>query len=167
LERFGAYTGMALHTAPALILLGAAVFLARPDEGLSGLLLNAGTTGALGRRLIVTAVLVPPLLGWGILAGEDEGLFGLRLATALLVWGNVAVFTAVIFAVLAVGRRIEVSHGRLEWQVRQNELLRDFMENTPATVFIKDLEGRFLAVNSMFEETLGLSRDQVLGDRKS
>ncbi len=165
LERFGAYTGMALHTAPALILLGAAAFLARPDEGLSGLLLNTGTTGALGRRLIVTAVIVPPLLGWGILAGEDAGLFGLRLATALLVWANVAVFTAVIFAALVVGRRVEVSHGRLEWQVRQNELLRDFMDNTPATVFIKDLEGRFLAVNTMFEESLGLPRDRVLGRR--
>ncbi|GGX23381.1 hypothetical protein GCM10010297_50790 [Streptomyces malachitofuscus] len=165
LERFGAYTGMALHTAPALILLGAAAFLARPDEGLSGLLMNAGTTGALGRRLIVTAVVVPPLLGWGVLAGEDAGLFGLRLATALLVWGNVAALTAVIFAALAVGRRIEVAHGRLEWQVRRNELLRDFMEHTPAAVFIKDLEGRFLAVNSMFEESLGLPRDRVLGRR--
>lgn len=165
LERFGAYTGMALHTAPALVLLGAAAFLARPDQGLSGLLMNAGTTGALGRRLIVTAMVVPPLLGWGILAGEDAGLFGLRLATALLVWGNVAAFAAVIFAALAVGRRVEVSHGRLEWQVRRNELLRDFMENTPATVFIKDLEGRFLAVNSMFEESLRLPRDRVLGRR--
>ncbi|MEU5524503.1 SpoIIE family protein phosphatase [Streptomyces sp. NPDC047860] len=165
LERFGAYTGMALHTAPALILLGAAVFLARPDEGLSGLLMNAGTTGALGRRLIVTAVVVPPLLGWGVLAGEDAGLYGPRLGTALLVWGHVAALTAVIFAALAVGRRVEVAHGRLEWQVRQNQLLRDFMEHTPAAVFIKDLEGRFLAVNTRFEESLQMPRDRVLGRR--
>ncbi|MFF5156728.1 SpoIIE family protein phosphatase [Streptomyces sp. NPDC000348] len=165
LERFGAYTGMALHTAPALVLLGASAFLTRPDEGLTGLLMNAGTTGALGRRLLVTAVVVPPLLGWGVLAGENAGLFGPRLGTALLVWGHVAALTVVIFAVLAVGRRVEVSHARLEWQVRQNELLQDFMDHTPAAVFIKDLDGRFLAVNTTFEESLGLARDRVLGRR--
>ncbi|CAL9613135.1 hypothetical protein SUDANB108_05699 [Streptomyces sp. enrichment culture] len=165
LERFGAYTGMALHTALALVLLAVALFLARPVEGLAGLLMNAGTTGALGRWLVLTVVIVPPLLGWAVLAGEDAGLFGPRLGTALLVAAHVAVFTAVVFVTLAVGRRVEVSHARLEWQVRQNALLRAFMDHTPAVVFIKDLEGRYLAVNTTFEQSLGLSRDQVLGRR--
>ncbi|MET9366516.1 SpoIIE family protein phosphatase [Streptomyces griseoflavus] len=165
LERFSAYTGMALHIAPALVLLGAAVFLARPDEGLTGLVMNAGTTGALGRRLLVIAVVVPPLLGWAVLEGENAGLFGVRLGITLLVWGHVAALTVVIFPVLAVGRRIEVAHARLEWQVRQNRLLQAFMDHTPALVFIKDLEGRFLAVNTRFEESLGLTRDRVLGRR--
>ncbi|MFF5183188.1 SpoIIE family protein phosphatase [Streptomyces sp. NPDC000345] len=165
LERFGAYTGMALHTALALVLLGTAAFLARPGEGPAGLLLNAGTTGALGRWLIATVVVVPPLLGWGVLAGEDAGLFGSRLGTALLVFGHVAVFTGVVFTTLAVGRHVEVAHARAEWQVRQNELVQAFMDHTPAVVFIKDLDGRFLAVNTTFEEITGLSRERVLGRR--
>src|SRR5690606_21855398 len=45
------------------------------------------------------------------------------------------------------------------------ELLQDFMDHTPAVVFIKDLEGRFLAVNTRFEKSLGLARDRVLGRR--
>ncbi|MEU4466885.1 SpoIIE family protein phosphatase [Streptomyces sp. NPDC024017] len=165
LERFGAYTGMAVPTALALVLLGTALFLARPREGPAGLLTNAGTTGALGRWLFVTVVIVPPLLGWAVLAGEDAGVFGARLGTALLVCGLVAVFTTVTFATLAVGRRVEVAHARLEWQVRQNALLQDFMDHTPAVVFIKDLHGRFLAVNTTFERSLNLPRDQVLGRR--
>ncbi|MFJ4240899.1 SpoIIE family protein phosphatase [Streptomyces iakyrus] len=165
LEQFGPYTGMALHTAVALVLVGAALFLARPGEGPAALLLNAGTTGALGRWLFVTVVVVPPLLGWAVLAAEDAGLFGDRLGTGLLVFGHVAVFTAVIFTTLAVGRRVEVAHARLEWRVRQNDLLQAFMEHTPAMVFIKDLEGRFLAVNTTFTQTLQLSREQVLGRR--
>ncbi|MEV0185183.1 SpoIIE family protein phosphatase [Streptomyces sp. NPDC050625] len=165
LERFGAYKGMALYTGLALVLLGMAAFLARPDRGPAGLLMNAGTTGALGRRLFATVLVVPPLLGWLVLAGEDAALFGSRLGTALLVCGQVAVFTAVIFSALLVGRRIEVAHARAEWQVRQNELLQAFMDHTPAVVFIKDLDGRFLAVNTTFEESLGLSRERVLGRR--
>ncbi|MFF8933367.1 SpoIIE family protein phosphatase [Streptomyces paradoxus] len=163
LEQFRPYTGMALHTAVALVLVGTALFLVRPGEGPAALLLNAGTTGALGRWLFVTVVVVPPLLGWAVLLAEDAGLFGERLGTGLLVFGHVAVFTAVIFTTLAVGRRVEVAHARLEWRVRQNDLLQAFMEHTPAMVFIKDLEGRFLAVNTRFEQTLRLSRKQVLG----
>ncbi|MGW3149662.1 MULTISPECIES: SpoIIE family protein phosphatase [Streptomyces] len=165
LERFGAYKGMALYTGLALVLLGIAAFLARPDRGPAALLMNAGTTGALGRRLFATVLVVPPLLGWLVLAGEDAALFGTRLGTALLVCGHVTVFTAVIFSVLVVGRRIEVAHARAEWQVRQNELLQAFMDHTPAVMFIKDLDGRFLAVNTTFEESLGLSRERVLGRR--
>ncbi|MFE1859425.1 SpoIIE family protein phosphatase [Streptomyces anandii] len=163
LERFGAYRGMALYTGLALVLLGVAVFLARPDRGPAGLLMNAGTTGALGRRLFATVLVVPPLLGWLVLAGDDAGLFGPRLGTALLVCGHVVVFTAVVFATLGVGRRIEVAHARAEWQVRQNQLVQAFMDHTPAVVFIKDLDGRFLAVNTTFEKSLGLPREQVLG----
>ncbi|MFF8869849.1 SpoIIE family protein phosphatase [Streptomyces massasporeus] len=163
LEQFGPYSGMALHTAVALMLFGTALFLVRPGEGAAGMLLNAGTTGTLGRWLLVTVVFVPPLLGWAVLVAEDDGLFGERLGTGLLVFGHVAAFTAVIFTTLAVGRRVEVAHARLEWRVRQNELLQAFIEYTPAMVFIKDLDGRLLAVNTTFEETLRLSRDQVLG----
>ncbi|GGZ95690.1 SpoIIE family protein phosphatase [Streptomyces bluensis] len=163
LEHFGDYTAMALHTALALVLAGTAAFLARPDEGPAGLLMNAGTTGALGRRLFTTTLIAPLLLGWGVLTGEDTGLYEARLGTALLVCGHVIVFTAVIFTTLNVGRRIEVAHARAESQVRQNELLQAFMDHTPAAMFIKDLDGRFLAVNTRFEESLGRSREQVLG----
>ncbi|MBP2055727.1 hypothetical protein J2Z21_008743 [Streptomyces griseochromogenes] len=121
LERFGAYKGMALYTGLALALLGIAAFLARPDQGLAGLLMNAGTTGALGRRLFATVLVGPPLLGWLVLAGEGARLFGARLGTALLVCGHVAVFTTVVFATLAVGRRIEPAHARAEWQVAQRD----------------------------------------------
>ncbi|WP_420010342.1 SpoIIE family protein phosphatase [Streptomyces collinus] len=165
LERFGAYKGMALYTGMALVLLGIAAFLARPDRGPAGLLMNAGTTGALGRRLFVTVLVVPPLLGGLVLAGEDAGLFGARLGTALLVCGHVAVFTTVVFAALVVGRRVELAHARAAWQVRQNELLQAFMDHTPAVMFVKDLDGRFLAVNTTFEESLGLPRARVLGRR--
>ncbi|CAM5592307.1 hypothetical protein SCANM63S_08027 [Streptomyces canarius] len=48
MERVGAY--LALPTALALVLVGIAAFLVRPDEGLAGLLMNAGIMSPLGRR---------------------------------------------------------------------------------------------------------------------
>ncbi|GEM_PF-2414802 len=41
--------------------------------------------------------------------------------------------------------------------------LRDLMDHANATVWLKDLEGRFLMVNRYLEKELGLPKDQILG----
>jgi hypothetical protein len=55
--------GVALPTCLALILLGSAGLLERPDVGLSRLLTSSGPGGVLLRRLGLTAVVAGPLLG--------------------------------------------------------------------------------------------------------
>ncbi|MGW3622555.1 SpoIIE family protein phosphatase [Streptomyces sp. NPDC000880] len=165
LEQFGHYTNIALHAALALVLVGLALFLARADEGAAGLVMNAGTTGVLGRWMLGTTLVAPPLLGWAVLTGEDAGLYGVRLGVALLVCGHVCAFTVVTFVALVVGRRIEVARVRAERQVRQNELLQSFMDHTPSAMFVKDLDGRYLTVNSRFEKVVRLPRGQLLGRR--
>lgn len=41
--------------------------------------------------------------------------------------------------------------------------LADVIENSPATTYVKNREGRYLLVNRMYEEVTGLSRAQTLG----
>jgi two-component system, cell cycle sensor histidine kinase and response regulator CckA len=41
--------------------------------------------------------------------------------------------------------------------------LQDLMDNSPGIIFIKDLEGRFIAVNRSLERLLGVSRDELRG----
>jgi serine phosphatase RsbU (regulator of sigma subunit) len=120
LEPFGYYTSLSLPTALALVLLGLALFLERPDEGAAGLVMNSGTTGVLGRWMLCTTLAAPPLLGWAVLVGEGGGLYGWRLATALLVWGHVCAFTLMSLAALVVGGRIEVAGVRAERRVQQH-----------------------------------------------
>jgi serine phosphatase RsbU (regulator of sigma subunit) len=115
------YTALSLPTALALVLLGLALFLQRPDEGAAGLVMNAGTTGVLGRWMLSSILVASPLLGWAMHAGRDAGLYREQLGTALLVWGHVCVFSAMSLAALAVGGRIEVARASAETQVRQNE----------------------------------------------
>ena len=42
-------------------------------------------------------------------------------------------------------------------------MLEDLVDALPGIVFIKDLEGRILAVNRRYEETIGTSRSHILG----
>jgi serine phosphatase RsbU (regulator of sigma subunit) len=121
LEPFGFYAALSLPTALAFVLLGLALFLEQPNEGVAGLVMNAGTTGVLGRWMLVTTLVAPPLLGWAVLVGQDAGLYGAPLATALLVWGHVCAFTVMSLAALVVGGRIEVGRARAERQIRHHE----------------------------------------------
>ena len=59
----------------------------------------------------------------------------------------------------------DVTERRLaEQALRESELrLRAIIDNLPSVVLLKDREGRYLLVNSYFEEAVGISSDRVLG----
>ena len=51
-----------------------------------------------------------------------------------------------------------------EMQLRSAErLLRDVIDGTNASIFLKDVEGRYITINKRLEGLLGLRRDQVKG----
>jgi len=51
---------------------------------------------------------------------------------------------------------------RIEDILRQNErLLRDIIDGSPSAIYLKDLEGRFITVNTRLEKMLGMTRDDV------
>jgi PAS domain S-box-containing protein len=45
--------------------------------------------------------------------------------------------------------------------------LQELIDNSPAIIYMKDLEGRYIRVNSWFEKLSGMSRAQLLGRRDS
>jgi len=52
----------------------------------------------------------------------------------------------------------------LEERLRETEArLSLVMDNSPSVIYLKDLEGRYLAVNRCFEELVGRNRDQIVG----
>lgn len=157
------YTRMALHTALALVMLGAATFLARPDVGLAALLMNPGTTGLLGRWMAAAALVVPPVLGWLRLLGQDAGWYETRMGSVLVACAHVVVLTVVSFTALAVASHAEIAHARVQHRIGEYAWLQRFMDHTPAAIFIKDCAGRYLAVNAGFERLAGTGRTDILG----
>ncbi|HZZ57584.1 MAG TPA: PAS domain S-box protein [Opitutaceae bacterium] len=71
----------------------------------------------------------------------------------------------------AIHQALERSRGRRERKDAENALretegrLRLFSENSPAVIFMKDVEGRYLLVNRLFERQFGLARGNVLGKK--
>ncbi len=51
---------------------------------------------------------------------------------------------------------------RIEDVLRQNErLLRDIIDSSPSAIYLKDLEGRFITVNTRLEKMLGMARENI------
>ena len=63
-----------------------------------------------------------------------------------------------------VGTIVDVTERRqIEDAVRANEArLRGIIDNTTSSIYLKDLEGRYLLINSAVEQFVGLSSDQLL-----
>jgi signal transduction histidine kinase len=97
LYRVGAYASIALHTAVLDILISAGFLFARPGKGLMVVATDTTAGGWFFRRLLPTAILFVPLLGWLRLAGQRIGLYTLEFGTALLVMTNVIVLSVLIW----------------------------------------------------------------------
>lgn len=92
----GAYSMMALHTALTFLVLSGGILALRRDRGLMGVVTGEGIGSAMGRRLLPVAILLPFVLGWLRVKGQEAGLYETGFGTALLTVSLVVIFVTVI-----------------------------------------------------------------------
>ena len=87
--------------------------------------------------------------------------FGWVLSGAMLL---LAVICAVVFHAGRTKDKLAEAARASENLLRENrQFLADLVEYSGALIYVKDFEGRYQLVNRKWEETTGLSRQQVLG----
>ncbi|GFE83763.1 hypothetical protein GCM10011487_57630 [Steroidobacter agaridevorans] len=112
------FSVVALHTALGLLLLSLAVLTVHPRFVLAGQVIASDRAGAELRRLLPAAILLPVIVGWLLLQGQQGGIYdgeiGLAMFTALnmlgfslLVWWNSQIVRRSDHALLAHLRRVE------------------------------------------------------------
>ena len=62
-----------------------------------------------------------------------------------------------------ISHELMVIRGRESHQLQQQEILRGLMENSPGIIFVKDREGRYLAVNRRFAKLYERDESDILG----
>ncbi len=145
-------TAMTLPTAIGILALATAILHVRLDRGLGGLLASEGLGGAVARRLLPAAVLIPTLLGIVSLAGARAGLYDTELDSALLTAATVVLFASVItWSASALGRvdaaRVATLQALRDESVArevERRRLRAVLDVLPVAVFIADSSGRFI-----------------------
>lgn len=152
-----------LHGVIAFLLLSVGLLLARPDRGLvaAGVARDAG--GLLIRRLLPAALLLPPVLGWLRLQGEQAGLYGTESGIAVLVTAVVGVLSLLIWGTAATVGRTDAERRVAEVKVAAQLARLDLLSHiTRAIGERQDLHSIFQVVVRSLEDHLPIDLGCVL-----
>jgi PAS domain S-box-containing protein len=144
-----------LHGAALLFLLSLAVLRLQPDGGVSACITGNTAAGAMARRLLPAALLVPVLIAALRVAGERAGLYGTELGVGSMVVLNVAVLVALIWG-------SAWSLYNAEGEVRR---LVAIVESSNDAIIGKSLDGTIVSWSAGAERTFGFAAAEVKGRR--
>jgi signal transduction histidine kinase len=97
LSSFGSEMPMSLFSAINFELFAVAALSVRPSRGLMTVITSDTTGGAMARRLLPAAVLIPLILGALLFSTEKHGIFAMESGISLFAFANIVLFTAVIW----------------------------------------------------------------------
>jgi PAS domain S-box-containing protein len=112
--------GMALHAALAFFVLGLGILAARPERAPMDIV-TRGFSGRLAARLLLAALVLPGVLGWLTWHGQEKGLFGSDVGTALLVASTTLIFLGLIYWTAHSLNRMEEARGRASSKFKVSE----------------------------------------------
>jgi hypothetical protein len=101
--------GTSILTTTALILLSTAVLALRPKEGIMVALAGPDPGARIARRLLLSALTMPLLLGMAVAVMLRVKAIDVATAIAFLVWGMVVLFTVAVWRFALTLYRIEVA----------------------------------------------------------
>jgi PAS domain S-box-containing protein len=180
---FSSDVNMALPSAIAVFLLGAACFFRERDAAFAAEVTSPMAGGSVLRWVTVTAAILLPLLGWLRLIAQDRQLIDYRLGAALFATSSVLLLAGGLWISarrlnhaaglqLFAQQELAVQASLLERRVqdRTNELqvsearFRLLAETSPALIFMTDPQMRFEFVNSAATSFFG-EESEALGHR--
>ena len=157
-------TTMAIQTAILFYLASLNLFLQQSDSPVKQLLVAEDSLGSYTRRLMAAALFAPLLLAWLVSLGESRGLYDSASSKSLVVMGVVLVLAGIIVQSAKRLRESEEQRSMIELDFDNTQLqLQAIVENSPSAMFTRDRNGRYLLVNRLFAETVGLEPERILG----
>jgi PAS domain S-box-containing protein len=162
----GPFSSIALHTAASFLLLSAGILCSRPREGLMRVVVGDGPVGVLVRRLIPAAVVVPIVLGFVTLKGEQAGLYGSAFGAALFAASSIFCF---VLPIVWTGRglwsldreRRDALAGLIQSEARNRAVLEAALD----AIVTVDETGTVMEFNPAAERTFGHARADAIGKK--
>ncbi|HKU90704.1 MAG TPA: PAS domain S-box protein [Steroidobacteraceae bacterium] len=159
-----AFADMAVHTALLFLMLGAGTLTLRTDAGIAALLVSDGVGGAMARRLLPAAVLVPLAAGALSVYYERRAAFSFEVATAMFALLSMAVFVAFVWVNAARADRADRLRRRAERALRLSEERHQLnFEAALDGIIMIDRQGLITGWNNHAEKMFGWSRAEVMG----
>jgi diguanylate cyclase (GGDEF)-like protein/PAS domain S-box-containing protein len=161
---FAGINGMPLHTAFLFIVTGIGLLWSNREFRLIRLITSNSLGGSAARRLIPFVILIPTLIGWLGVVGQDHGLYDTGFGS------SVSTFTLVVLilvTVLIYSRTMDSADEKrriAEAELAEKEMrYRELFDYSQGLICIHDLDGRLTTVNRASLQLLGFGQEEMLG----
>jgi PAS domain S-box-containing protein len=156
--QIGVFSPMVIPVAVSVLSLSLAIIIARPECKPARPFTQGNVTGYASRRLLIVALVIPPVLsGWRLLGGRT-GFYEMEFGIALLVLSTMVVFVGIVLYMAGQLGRVE---DELELQT---SLKRTIVEVAPAALFVLDAQHRVTFANWEVASMFGWSPDEIRGE---
>lgn len=157
-------TQMAAHTVLAFLVLALGVLCSQPERGLMALVASPDTGGVIARHLLPLAIVLPIMIGWLKLAGDDSLIFEPDFGVVLVVLSYILVLNLLIIWSARLLSRADAERNQTNAAIRENAArLRTLTRTIPDTVWLKNPEGVYLFCNPAFERFCGRKEADIVG----
>jgi PAS domain S-box-containing protein len=168
-------TGMSVRTAVSFILLLAALLCRRPTDGMMTLVTSDTNSGTMARRILLAAIVAPPLTGVMTRLGAAAGWYDVSTAGPLFV---LVIAALVVRTTWQAARRsehdelqaraaiqaLERTNAELNRASSERQVFAALVENSTDFIGIADATGKPTYVNPAGRRMVGLAQDFPVGD---
>ncbi|BBH70314.1 hypothetical protein ACTI_69990 [Actinoplanes sp. OR16] len=131
--------------------------------GIARLLFGRTVSALLTRRLLASSLIVLPIVGLLLIAGQSAGWYGIHFRYAMLVVADVFLVVVVGLVTGARFARMEAADVAARKELRKREGIAAIMRNTPTAFSVKGLDGRYLVASTAFERMHHLTPGAAIG----
>lgn len=158
------HTAQALHTAVLFLVGLVGTSTIGPPRGFVAEITSRQLGGQLARKFMPVALLLPLLIAWLRLAGEQAGLYSTEYGLAIMVTSMTLLLGALTYFAAAFLNRAdseqELAHTTERDLARR---LQAILAHSTSLVFMKDLGGRYVMASRSFENALALTPSELIG----
>jgi two-component system, cell cycle sensor histidine kinase and response regulator CckA len=175
-------TGMSLAAAFSCLALSFGILCSRPDQAIMRVISGEGAGGILARRLLPALLLLPLLVGWLRLLGEQSGLYDAPFGVSLMILLSITLSVGLILWTaeqlqdldekrMEASEALKVANAGLEDSVRERtaelDSQREWLEITLGSigdgVIATDVAGKVSFMNLAAEEMTGWTQSEAIG----
>ena len=143
-----------------LLVIVLAVLTSRPDKGFMELLASNRIGGVFGRRIIPGIIIIPLILGWLRLLGEQAELYDAEFGTAVTIFSTILILILLVWLSMVSIDRIDIRRQKAEKNIKRQA---DLLNRTNDAIFVRNLDDEITFWNKGSEKTYGWSQREVLG----
>lgn len=158
------YTRIAIYATFVFLLVFSGIIIAHPNKGFMKILTSQNLGSYLLRRFLPVVIILPVLLGWIWLVGENLGYYDPAFGYALYTISTILFLTAFLWYVSHSINVIDIRREKMELELKiSNSYNRSLIESNLDALFSIDPQGIITDVNTSTEKITGFPRDILIG----